>query len=105
MDELNTGTAYRDTYAKLITKERQILVPIPLYIDGAVTGQFDNLQVTALKMSIGILNRKARDKEYAWRSLGFVPNYNKEEAKGKMMFRQSGHVGYQEVHGEEGEEG
>jgi hypothetical protein len=102
LDELNSGDAYRKTYAKLIThNQRQILVPIPLYIDGAVTGQFDNLQVTALKMSIGILNGKARDKEYAWRSLGFVPNYSKEDAKGKMMFKESGHVGYKEIYGDE----
>ena len=50
-------------------------------------------------MSIGILNRKARDKEYAWRSLGLVPNYTKEDARGKMSFRQSGHIGYKEFYG------
>jgi hypothetical protein len=107
LDELNSGDAYRKTYAQLIAhNQRQILVPIPLYIDGAVTGQFDNLQVTALKMSIGILNGKARDKEYAWRCLGFVPNYSKEDAKGKMIFKESGHVGYKETYGDddEGEE-
>ena len=106
LNELNSGTAYRDTYAKLITnRQTQILVPIPLYIDGAVTGQFDNLQVTALKMSLGILNRKARDKEHAWRCLGLVPNYTKEDAKGKSIFRQSGHVGFQEEnHGQDDEE-
>ena len=60
-----------------------------------MTGQFDNLQVTALKMSLGILNRKARDREYAWRNLGIVPNYTKEESVGKKMFFESGHVGLQ----------
>jgi hypothetical protein len=75
--DLNTGEAYLETYKRLITKERQILVALPLYIDGAVTGQFDKLQVTALKMSIGLLNRRARDREHAWRSLGFVTNYTK----------------------------
>ena len=41
------------TYERLITDPtRQILVTLPLYIDAAVTGQFDKLQVTAMKMSI-----------------------------------------------------
>ena len=79
--DLNTGAAYLETPKRLITKERQILVALPLYIDGAVTGQFDKLQVTALKMSIGLLNRCARDKEHAWRNLGFVTNYTKEHLK------------------------
>jgi hypothetical protein len=38
------------------------------------------------------LNQKARDKEYAWRSLGFVTNFTKEDSRGKRMFLDSGHV-------------
>jgi hypothetical protein len=92
IEDLNTGEAYRATYKKLITKPKQILVAIPLYIDGAVTGQYDKLQVTALKMSIGLLNRHARDKEYAWKTLGYVSNYSQEDSRGKKMFVESGHV-------------
>ncbi|CAB9530836.1 hypothetical protein SEMRO_3069_G343150.1 [Seminavis robusta] len=91
--DLNTGLAYRETYKKLITKpDKQILVPLPLYIDGAVTGQFDKLQVTALKISLGILNRRARDKEHSWRALGLVSNYTKEDSRGQKIFTESGHV-------------
>lgn len=107
--DFNTGQAYLETYRKLITKPNQVLCGIPLYIDGAVTGQFDKLQVTALKMSLCILNRKARDKEYAWRSLGLVPNYTKETSRGKRIFMESGHVAAHEVYmdltDEEDEEG
>jgi hypothetical protein len=98
IDDLNTGEAYMATYKKLITKPNQILVPIPLYIDGAVTGQFDKLQVTALKMSIGILNRRARDREYAWRTLGYVSNYTKEDSRGKRIFFESGHIAAHELY-------
>ena len=90
--DLNTGRAYLETYKKVITKPNQILVGIPLYIDGAVTGQFGKLEVTALKMSIGILNMKARDKEYAWKSLGLVPNYTKADSRGKKLVIESGHI-------------
>ena len=97
--DINTGEAYLETYRKLITKpDRQILVGLPLYIDGAVTGQFNKLQVTALKMSLGILNRRARDKEYGWRSLGFVTNYSKEDSRGKKILVESGHVAASEMY-------
>ena len=90
--DLNTGEAYLETYKRLITKERQILVALPLYIDGAVTGQINKLQVTALKMSIGILNRHARDREHGWRNLGFITNYTKEDTHGRNIFINTGHV-------------
>lgn len=91
--DINTGDAYRATYQSLITKpDKQILVPIPLYIDGAVTGQFDKLSIEAMKMTLGILNRKARDKEYAWKTLGYVPNYKNEEAFGQKFLFESGHI-------------
>jgi hypothetical protein len=98
VEDLNTGEAYLVTHRRLITKPNQILVALPLYIDGAVTGQYDKLQVTALKMSIGILNRRARDKEYAWRTLGYVPNYTKSDSRGKKILIESGHVAAYELY-------
>ena len=98
ISDLNTGLAYLATHEKLITKANQILVGLPLYIDGAVTGQFDKLNITALKVTIGTLNRKARDKEYAWRTLGYVTNYTKEDTKGRQIFVQSGHVAAHELY-------
>ena len=93
LEDINTGMAYRETYNKLITKPgKQLLVPILLYIDGAVTGQFDKLQVEAMKMTLGILNRRARDREYAWRTLGYCPNYTKAESQGKKILEDSLHA-------------
>jgi len=69
--DLNTGLAYRETYKKLITKPgKQMLVPIVLYQDGAVTGQFDKLQVEAMKVGLGIMTKEARDRGEAWRPVG-----------------------------------
>jgi hypothetical protein len=98
ISDLNTGDAYQETRRKLITKPNQILVAIPLYIDGAVTGQFDKLQAMALIMSIGLLNCQARDKEHTWRSLGFVTNYTREGTGGKRLFVRSGHVAAHELY-------
>ena len=78
---------------ELITNpKKQMLVPIHLYIDGAVTGQFDKLQVEALKMTLGIFKKDARNKEFAWRTLGYVPNYTASESRGKKILQESLHA-------------
>jgi hypothetical protein len=92
LEDINTSEAYLETYKRLITKPNQILVAIPLYIDGAVTGQYDKLRVTALKMTIGLLNQCTRDREHARRSLGYVPNYTKSDSRGKCILAESVHV-------------
>ena len=91
--DINTGKAYLKTYKELITDpSKQILVPLPLYIDGAVTGQFDKLQVECLKMTNGLLTNKARQREYVWKTLGLMPNYTKADSRGKKLFVESGHL-------------
>ena len=92
LGDINTGTAYKETYKKLITDpSKQILVPIVMYIDGAATGQFVDLKVEALKMTLGIFKKETRERDCAWRVLGYVPNYRKETSRGKKIFVDSGH--------------
>ena len=50
------------------------------YIDGAATGQFVDLKVEAFKFSLTCLTKEARLKDYAWRTLGYVPTYRKESS-------------------------
>ena len=93
ISDINTGLCYTETYKKLITNpQKQMLVPISFYLDGAVTGQFDKLSLEALKMTLGIFNRRARDKEYAWRTLGYCPSYTPAEKKGHKMLEESLHA-------------
>ena len=91
--DLNTGRSYTETYKQLITKPgKQVLLPVIFYIDGANTGQFSDLPITALKFTLGIFNRKARDRDYMWKTLGYVPSVAKFKSKGKRMLIESGHV-------------
>ncbi len=92
LGDLNTGDAYLKTYKKLIKKPNQVLLPICVYIDGAVTGQFSDLPVTPVKIALGIHKRKTRDKSYAWREIGFVPVVRKDPARGKKIFEATGHL-------------
>ena len=92
--DINTGLAYTETWKKLIGKPgtKKVLLPVIMYLDGAVTGQFDNLPIEALKFTFGIFTRKARDRAWMWRTFGYVPQVSKARTQGEKMFMESGHM-------------
>ena len=96
LEDINTGEAYRQTWTTFVTKPgKQVLFPIILYLDGATTGQFSDLPVTAFKMTSGIFNRKAREKPHFQRTMGYIPKVNdadKRKSRGKRQLFESGHV-------------
>jgi hypothetical protein len=58
--DINTGRAYTETYRRLIKNpDKQILMGVQFYMDAAVTGQFANLPVTAVRCAFTIFNRRA----------------------------------------------
>ena len=93
VEEVNTGRAYTRTYKELIERPgEQVLLPVIFYIDGATTGQFADLPVTAVKISLGIFSRKAREKDHLWRILGYIPAVMKHKSKGRRIMLDSMHV-------------
>ena len=105
--DFNTGLSYIETYKKLITNpNKQILIGFPIYIDGTETGQFAHLPITAVKIGHGLMNRKARDNDDMWRTLGYIPGFSKVGSRGRHLFLQSGHVdgimAHQDVSDDEG---
>ena len=106
---LSTGLAYKETYKVLITDPtKQILLPVIFYIDAANTGQFVDLPLTAVKISLGIFTQKARDKDFFWGTLGYIPGYCKHVSRGRKIVLESGHMSgvitYPEAGDEEEEE-
>ena len=96
--DINTGMAFRRTYDKLIRQNPRtsngrvkVLCPLIPYMDGCVTGQFQNLQLEIVKFTLGVFNGKARDKGIFWRNLGAVPNYSKSKSQAKENMRNSAH--------------
>ena len=80
-------------HSALITDpSKQILLPVIFYIDGANTGQFVDLPLTAVRISLGIFTRKARDKRHLWRTLGYTPSHTKQASQGKRLMVNSGHM-------------
>ena len=90
--DLNTGRAYRETYKRLIKDpSKQVLLPIIFYMDGAVTGQFDTLPIHALKLTLGIYNQLARDKEFTWRPTGYLTQHLKEKTQAEDLILNAEH--------------
>ena len=103
---LNTGSGYAATHKELIKEANQQLLGCPFYIDGAVTGQFSDLPVTAVKFSLTIFTRTARMKDHMWAILGYIPEVKVAEGRGKNIFKESQHLEAEdmEIFDGEGEE-
>ena len=95
--DLNTGEAVLESYKKYVTKPNQCLLGVKFYIDGAVTGQFSDLPVTALKMALGIHSQECRFEAWAWRTLAWIPQVRKQKARGKKLFQESRHLDAEDV--------
>jgi hypothetical protein len=68
-----TGSAYQDTHERLIDGPNQQLIGVIFYIDGATTGHFVDLPVTAVKMSLSMFTQEAWLKEHLWAIIGYLP--------------------------------
>lgn len=94
--DINTSRAYYHSYRDYIEKvhggNKRILLPVIFYIDATQTAAFSDLPITAVKFTLGIFNRKARDRPELWRILGYVPNHSAEQSEGRRQFVHSGHV-------------
>lgn len=91
--DLNTGKCYMATYKKLIVApEKEVLLPIVFYIDGATTGQFVDLELIPVKIALGIFTMEARKKGHFWGTLGYIPTPSKVKSHGKRQLIDSGHV-------------
>ena len=71
---------------------KQILLPVIFYIDGANTGHFVDLPLTAVKFTLGIFTRKAHDKEHLWRTLGYIPSFCKFDSRARRLAKKSLHM-------------
>ena len=57
LEDLNTGESFLKSHEEWIKEKGEVLLPVVVYIDGAVTGQFSDLPITAVKLALGIHTR------------------------------------------------
>jgi hypothetical protein len=76
-DDIETGLWYARTQKGLISDvEKQILVPICLFIDGTVLSMSGSLSLEPVMLSVMIHNRETRKKPKAWRPIGYIHDLN-----------------------------
>ena len=105
VSDIITGRSYRETYKALIQPapsvvgsdgylRRKVLLPVPFYMDGTVTGTFQNLPIEQLKLTLGIFKGETRDRPSSWRCVGYVKNYLPEQTLAVDILKSSEHVDF-----------
>ena len=61
-------------------------------MDGANVGQFVDLPLTAVKISLGIFSQKAREKDHFWKTLGFIPSYSPDSSHSGRSLTETHHM-------------
>ena len=100
LGNLTSGQGYRDTYHQLIdvtSGKKQMLLPIPLYLDGAAISHFHDMELIQVKCSIGFWSRKTRMRECAWGVLGYVEKVHEQGGAGQKFYRGGNHMEVQDV--------
>ena len=81
-----------ESHKHFVKKPNQATLGIKFCIDGANAGQFSDLPVTALKLGLGIHTQECRFQEWAWRTLAWIPQVRKQDARGEQLFQALGHL-------------
>ena len=93
ISDTNTGKCYGETYDELITDPTtQVLCEFQIAADGTHLGQFSCYELTRMQIALGCLSREAREKDYNWGTLGWIPNIPKDKSQGRRSFVESGHA-------------
>lgn len=95
--DLNTGQAYLQTHAKLITKQGQQLLPIIIYSDGTAVSHFHDMEIIQVNIALGIMTREARLKPHCWAPLGYVEKVHEQGGRGRSILEESQHVDTQDA--------
>ena len=91
--DANTGRCHSETYDALITDpSTQVLLQLQGACDGTHLGQFSSFELTRMQIALGLLTRQAREKDYNWGTLGWIPNIPKDKSQGRRAFVDSGHA-------------
>ena len=97
VQDLNTGQAYLQTHARLITEEGQQLLPVVIYTDGTAVSHFHDMEIIQVKIALGIFTRQARMKAHNWVPLGYVEKIHEQGGRGMAILEQGNHLETQDA--------
>ena len=95
--DLNTGQAYLQTHARLITKAGEQLMPVIIYTDGTPVSHFHDMEIIQVKMSLGIMTRVARLKPHCWATLGYIEKIHQQGGRGRKIVEEANHLETQDA--------
>ena len=73
--DIYTGSWFLKAHKKICRPHTSdILCPIILFIDGTPIDAFGNLKLESVMFTLGMFNRETRNKNQAWRLLGYIPD-------------------------------
>ena len=90
--DLNTGKAYLDTYALLVTEEGQQLMGVTLYTDGTAVSHFHDMEIIQVNIALGIMTREARNRAYCWAPLGYIEKVHEQGGRGRTILKEANHL-------------
>ena len=80
--DINDGNCYINAYKHYCTDKRfDVLCPLILFIDKTHTDAKGNQKIEPIIFTLGIFNKATRNKENAWRTIGFIPSMEKFSSK------------------------
>jgi Plavaka transposase len=73
--DINDGSCYKNAYTYYCSNhEKDVFCPLILFIDKTHTEAKGSLTLEPVCLTLGIFNQKTRNKEEAWRIIGFICN-------------------------------
>ena len=83
-DDLDQSGIYQQTNKVMITdSSKELLTPLIVYLDETFLDSFSKLVLHPVVITLGIYNRSTRNLSMAWRSIGYLPNFDESFASKK----------------------
>lgn len=96
--DLNTGRAFLDTYARLISPgAREQLLPIVIYFDGTAVSHFHDMEIIQVNIALGTMTRSARSKSHCWAPLGYIEKIHEQGGRGREILAKANHMETQDA--------
>ena len=75
--DIDSGTLWSNGWSLYCKSDkREVLCPLIFFIDRTHTDVQGKLSLEPVCFTLGIFNRTTRNKAHAWRTIGYIPNFD-----------------------------
>ena len=83
--DIDTGSLWNDGWATCKKENKDVLCPLIFFIDKTHTDVQGKLSLEPVCFTLGVFNRKTRNQGHAWRTIGYLPNFDLMQKYKKML--------------------